>query len=55
MARVLVAGGNTVTFGNSNTYSGGTTIQNRSTLVANNPAALPTGALSPFKTPRCFR
>ncbi len=37
---VLVAGGGTVTFANSNTYSGGTTIQNRSTLVLNNPAAL---------------
>jgi len=37
---VLVAGGATVTFANSNTYTGGTTIQNRSTLVLNNPAAV---------------
>ena len=40
---VLVAGGGTATFANAaNSYNGGTTIQNSSTLVVSSPTALPT-------------
>ena len=46
-ASVLVSGGGIVTFANTNTYTGGTTVNNSSTLVVNSPQALPnTGTVS---------
>lgn len=42
---VIINGGGTVVFSNSNTYSGTTQIQNGSTLQVNSPLALPAGGV----------